>query len=208
MTKLNNADAFYDWLRSDSMLGPSLDPKEFEGLQAITNVCSAANWPISWAAYALATAYHETAHTMQPIAEYGGPKYFTRMYDLLGERPVLAKKMGNTTKGDGIKYRGRGYVQLTWKSNYSKAATVTGEDLVGNPDLAMQDDIAAKIMVSGMSEGWFTGKSCKNSLPTTGAASKDQFIQARRIINGLDKADTIANYAIKFQKALSIGEWK
>lgn len=207
MTKLINEGAFYDWLRKDSMMGPTLDTDEFEGLKAITDACGAANWPTAFTAYALATAYHETAHSMQPISEFGGPKYFTRMYDITGERPTTAKKMGNTTPGDGPKYRGRGYVQLTWKNNYEKAAKVTGADLVNNPDLAMRDDVAAKIMISGMGEGWFTGKSCKTYLPTAGAASKDQFIQARRIINGVDKADAIAGYAIKFQKALQAGSW-
>jgi putative chitinase len=46
--------------------------------------------PLSWTAYALATAYHETASTMQPIKEYGGQTYFTRMYDVAerGLRPA------------------------------------------------------------------------------------------------------------------------
>lgn len=208
MTKLNNADAFYDWLRKDPMMGPKIDTEEFEGLKAITDACGAANWPLSFTAYALATAYHETAHTMQPISEFGGNKYFTRMYDITGERPTLAKKHGNTKPGDGPKYKGRGYVQLTWKINYINAGSKIGmPNLVNEPDLALRDDVAAKIMVGGMSEGWFTGKACKHYLPTTGAASKDQFVQARRIINGVDKADAIAGYAIKFQKALQDGNW-
>lgn len=208
MTKLNKEAAFYDWLRKDSMMGPTLDSNEVEGLKAITDACGAAGWPISWTAYALATAYHETAHTMQPISEFGGNKYFTRMYDITGERKEMARKNGNTTPGDGPKYKGRGYVQLTWKNNYAKAATKVGvPDLVTNPDLALKDDVAAKIMISGMSEGWFTGKGCKNYLPNCGAASKEQFVQARRIINGVDKADTIAAYAIKYQKALVDGAW-
>lgn len=206
--KLIEEKLFYDFLRQDSMLGPELSNSEVEGLQAIVTACSLAFWPLAWTAYALATAYHETAHTLQPISEYGGIKYFTRMYDPLGERPTLSKKMGNTSSGDGPKYKGRGYVQLTWKNNYAKAAKIVGIDLITNPDLAMRADIAAKIMISGMSEGWFTGKSCSSYLPKANlVATKDQFIQARKIINGSDKADLIANYAIKFQKALHIGSW-
>ena len=121
--------------------------------------------PLSWCAYALATAYHETAHTMQPIKEYGGPKYFTRMYDPTGTRPKLAASMGNTSAGDGPKYCGRGYVQLTWKNNYARAGKAIRVDLVNNPDLAMQPDNAARIMREGMVDGWFTGKAFKDYLP-------------------------------------------
>lgn len=208
MTKLNKEAAFYDWLRNDPMMGPTIDAEEFEGLKAITDACGTANWPLAYTAYALATAYHETAHSMQPVPEYGGNKYFTRMYDITGERPTLAKKNGNTNPGDGPKYKGRGYVQLTWKNNYIKAGSKIGlPNLWQEPDLALRDDVAAKIMIGGMSEGWFTGKACKNYLPSSGAASKEQFIQARRIINGVDKADQIAGYALKFQKALQAGNW-
>jgi putative chitinase len=209
MSKLTQPTAFFDALRSGKLLGPSLDQDEVNGLTTLTNACGAANWPVSFVAYALATAYHETGHTMQPIAENGGNKYFTRMYDVTGNRPDLAKANGNTSPGDGTKYRGRGYVQLTWKNNYAKAQRICNiPGLVDNPDLAMDPTNAAKILIAGMGDGWFTGKSCKSYLPVTGDANLKQFMDARRIINGQDKADAIASYALDFQNALNKGGWR
>lgn len=196
---------FFDAMRS-GLMGPTLDNNEVSGCNAILEAMQ--GLPIAWCAYALATAFHETAHTMQPIKEYGGDKYFTRMYDITGARPTLARKMGNTTAGDGPKYCGRGYVQLTWKSNYIKAGQKLNVDLAGNPDLAMNADIAALILRHGMRDAWFTGKGFQHYLPAAGLATAAQFQAARRIINGVDKAALIANYAIEFQKALVAGEWE
>ena len=57
---------------------------------------------------ALATAWHETAHSMQPVKQFGGPSYLTRMYDPKASRPDLARSMDNTQPGDRIKFAGRG----------------------------------------------------------------------------------------------------
>ena len=161
----------------------------------------------SWVAYALATTWHETAATMQPILEHGGPAYFKRMYDKDGQRPHVARALGNTMPGDGALFAGRGYVQLTGRTNYERAAKATGYPLVGNPDLAMRADIAAEILRAGMLEGWFTGRKFSTALPDA-VASREQFRNARRIINGTDRADKIAGYALDFQAALIGGGWK
>jgi putative chitinase len=186
------------------ILGPTLDSGEVGGTETIVNSCKSTGWPISWAAYALATAYHETAHTMLPIKEFGGYNYFMRMYDVTGNRPKMAAQYGNTSPGDGAKYYGRGYVQLTWKINYEKAEKICGIiGLAKNPDLALVKENAAKIMISGMETGWFSpGNSCKKHLPAAGLASLGQFTSARKIINGTDKNTLIATYAMRFQDAL------
>jgi putative chitinase len=196
--------AFFDLVRK-GILGPTLDEDEVSGCKNI--LWAMAGAPLSWCAYALATAYHETAHTMQPIEEYGGNRYFFRMYDIQGQRPHVAKDLGNTVPGDGIMYRGRGYVQLTGKRNYQKASDETGYPLVGNPDLAKRPDIAAVIMRIGMDQGWFTTRKFAHSLPAEGGAAHKQFFDARRIINGRDKAELIADYAIQFQEALRGAGW-
>jgi putative chitinase len=54
--------------------------------------------------------------------------------------------MGNTSSGDGYKYRGRGFIQITGKDMYDRVGKMIGEDLVGNPDLANKPEIAAKII--------------------------------------------------------------
>ena len=195
--------AFFDLCRK-GIFGPALDPDEVSGCETILDAMQGAKR--SWCAYALATAYHETGHTMQPIREFGGPRYYLRMYDPQGERPKLAKANGNTFPGDGALFSGRGFVQLTWRNNYKRAAKETGYPLEGNPDLAMRPDIAALIMRKGMEQGWFTGKAFDHFLPVE-ESTREQFINARRIINGSDKAALIADYAVKFQNALRGAGW-
>lgn len=207
MTQLHDAAAFYAYLRTNDMLGPSLAPSEVNGCDAILSAVGADNWPIAHAAYGLGTAYHETAHTMQPIKEFGGPSYFTRMYDVAGQRSALAIKNGNTCAGDGALYFGRGYVQCTWKCNYARASEACGVDLIKHPDKALDAEVAAKIMVDGMGKGWFTGKANATYLPNTGPATPAQFRDARRIINGTDRAVLVAGYATQFQSALQVGRW-
>ena len=204
--KLNNSAAFFDSLR-EGILGPTLTQSEVQGCEALTNATGAAGWPISWAAYGLATAYHETAHTMQPITEYGGPKYFFRMYDPYGQRPAVAKRLGNTQRGDGERYCGRGYVQLTGRANYRRAGQKLGIDLETHPEFALSPEIAARILVAGMSEGWFTSHSCGSCL-LDGEGDAKSFAVARKIINGTDCNTLIASYALNFQKALTAGDWQ
>jgi putative chitinase len=199
---------FYDSLRGNSMLGPKITQSEFGGCQAILTACIGAGWPASFTAYALATAYHETAHSMQPIKEMGGSAYFTRMYDIQGNRPDKARELGNLTPGDGARYCGRGFVQLTGKKNYAAAGQKLGVDLINHPELALTLDVAAKIMVHGMAEGWFTRHSLPTDLPAHGTATLSQFVSARDIINGKDRAQMIAQYAVDFQTALEAGGYK
>ena len=212
MTGLRNAKAFFDEVRDNDLLGPTLSADEVKGCNALLAAFGGANWPLSWAAYGFGTAMLETAGTMLPISEYGGNEYKRRLYDITGTRPTLAAKMGNTAPGDGVKYAGRGYPQLTWKVNYQRAdreLSLNGA-LVTNPDLAMRPDIAAKIMVLGMSEGWFTGKKLNDYLPRSlgnATVSEPSFVPCRKIINGQDRAADVAHFAFRYQQALSAGGW-
>jgi len=121
-------------------------------------------------AYVLATVEHETDRTFKPIDEYGGSK--TRYSP----------------------YWGRGYVQLTWRSNYQKYSQLLGVDLVKNPDLAKDPNIALFVLVHGFKTGAFTGKKLSDYVK----ASKKDFVNARRCINGTDKAQHIANLANRY----------
>jgi len=142
-------------------------------------------------AYMLATTFHETAATMQPIEEYG--KGRGRLY---GKNVKLSGMHYVDTKNI---FYGRGYVQLTWYENYLKAGKELGIDLINHPEKALEPLIAAKIMILGMTKGWFTGRKLINYFD----GRVESPTQARRIINSLDKADLVASYYYKFLKALS-----
>ena len=190
------AATFFNELRKQPLLGPRLSQEEVDGTLAICEACGNAGWPVSWVAYALATAYHETAGTMRPIKEYGRGR---------------GRRYGVPGKHFGQVAYGRGYVQLTWDYNYERADKELKLDgaLIRNYDLALDGDIAAAIMVRGMAEGWFTARKLSDYLPTANVmATKTAFKKARPIINGRDKDDLIADYAVLFQKALVAGGWE
>jgi len=135
------------------------------------------------------------------------------MYDIQGARPPKARELGNLARGDGARYCGRGYVHLTGKRNNAKATAALRKigfdvDLVKNPDLAMRPDIAAAIMVLGMQHGWFTARKLSDDLQARGPSSRAAFKASRDIINGTDKDDEIAAFAIDFQTGLMGGGYK
>ena len=142
-------------------------------------------------AYLLATVYHETGHTMQPVKEYGRGR---------------GHPYGKPDPVTGCVYYGRGYVQLTHKYNYERMSDVCEADLVNDPDLACQPDIAAIIAFEGMWNGIFTGV----SQYTFFTDDKSDPVHARKIINGMDRAELIAGYYRHFHAALdaahTIGE--
>lgn len=197
-----NREFFFDHARL-TLFGGRLTQSQVDGLTAILDAWEdghAAN-DDRWLAYMLATAFHETDTKMQPIREYGGQAYYRRMYDVTGDRPQTCIKNGNSEPGDGLRYYGRGYVQLTWKNNYRamSAPGITGTDLVADPDLALRPDIASKVMFHGMEHGTFTGRKLADYFnPAVG-----DWIRARRIINGLDKANLVAGYGKAFYGTIS-----
>jgi hypothetical protein len=145
--------------------------------------------------YLLATTAWETAYTMQPIHERGPKSYFSK-YE---PGTSIGKALGNTTAGDGFKFRGRGHVQLTGRRNYAKAGKAFGIDLIKEPDLALTPDVSARVLITGCLEGWFTGRSLGQYI----TPDMRDYKNARRVVNGLDKATQIAAMAKVFESALS-----
>lgn len=99
----------------------------------------------------------------------------------------------------GKSWLGRGLVQLTHKTNYAKMSPLVGEDLVADPAKAMQMDVAIRIMFIGMEKGSFTGA----RLDQFFNPGREDWVNARKIINRLDRALQIADYGRAFYGAIS-----
>jgi putative chitinase len=197
-TALGDGGAFFSSIRR--ALSTSLTQLQVDGFQTLLQAFGVARWPLSWAAYGLATAWHETAATMQPVKE--------------------AYWLSEDWRKTHLRYfpwYGRGYVQLTWKGDdrlppygYTRADVELGLNgqLVANPDLALKPDLAARIITAGMEQGWFSNLGLKDCLPLSGKAGYEAYTAARHIINGTDKADVIAKEAQAFEAALEAGGWR
>ncbi|WHT78578.1 glycoside hydrolase family 19 protein [Pseudomonas rhodesiae] len=81
--------------------------------------------------------------------------------------------LGNTVKGDGFKYRGRGLIQITGRANYAACGEALGLDLVNQPELLEQPQHAA------MSAAWFWSSRGLNTL-----ADQSDFLKITKRING------------------------
>lgn len=163
-----------------------------------------------WLAYVLATAYHETAHRMYPVREH--------LAESDDEAVAIFKKnarYANTSywhknHTTGERYYGRGYVQLTWDYNYQRADKWFGIDqkkkknsFYWNADNALTPSKSVDITFEGMIYGWFTSQCLLRYFPYNERA---QWRDARRIINGLDRADDIAVIAQNFLIAIDAAE--
>jgi len=174
---------FYSRIRS-ALFGGTLQQSQVNGIEAILN-CWQRHYPNGdprWLAYILGTAHHETDRTMQPIEEYD--KGGNRLY-------------GRADGETGCTYYGRGFVQLTWKENYEKVGNILDMDLVRHPEIASKLEPAAEIIVKGMVNGWFTGA----RLSWYFNGEKEDWYNARRIVNGLDRANLVAGYAKTYYQA-------
>jgi putative chitinase len=191
--------AFFDAVRP--LFGGSLSQSQVDGLTFIA---------LAWdthgdrdrakLAYVLATAFHETGQTMQPVKE-------TQFTDVVPSDAKVKERLTKAWKAGKLKgvkrdywsggYFGRGYVQLTHAANYQKASDKLGIDLITKPERALDPGTSARILVVGMMEGWFTGKKLGDYV-----GDGVDFENARRIVNGTDKAAHIAMLANSFLRAL------
>ena len=186
---------FFDSIRA-SLFGGTLSQSQVDGIDFLLNV-----WErhfekpnprdgTKWLAYCMATVYHETSQTMQPIEEYG---------------KCQGKSYGKPTGPHGQCYYGRGHVQLTWEDNYKKGEQRLRDvyqveaPLHKEPHRMLHHETSALVLYYGMIEGWFTGV----GLPKYFNSTVEDPVNARRIVNGLDKADMIAGYYKKFKNALA-----
>ncbi|WP_201269758.1 lysozyme family protein [Sinorhizobium meliloti] len=183
-----NRSAFYKQVRAKF---GALKQSQVDGFELILDEATKRGVTLPFLAYILATVWWETAHTMQPIAEYGNGR--GRKYGIKGKHGQVAY--------------GRGYVQLTWDYNYENADKKLGLGgaLTKDYELAMDPKIAVLILFEGMEEGWFTGKDLDDFIDQIDEDNKEdlrEFANARRIINGTDKQVEIGKIALTFEVAL------
>ncbi|NKJ34097.1 hypothetical protein [Rhizobium sp. SG570] len=194
-----------------SLFGGRLSTNQVNGMEAILVEWQDTPFDQRWLAYMLATAFHEADNTMCAVSEnlnYSAaglcatfPKYFNASQAAAYARQpqrianhAYANRMGNGTEasGDGWRYRGRGLVQITGRDNYAKYG------IADYPDKALDPIKAVEILFDGMINGRFTGKKLADYF----SATATDWVGARKIINGTDRAIDIAGYAKKFLAAL------
>lgn len=214
-----NRETFFTWVRKNIFNG-RLTQSQVDGMNAILDAAEELGvTDIRMIAYALATPVIETGGTYEPVSENlnysvaaltskfpnrisvaDAQKYGRSAMQPANQEAIAntiyggnwgKENLGNTQTGDGWKYRGRGLTQITGRRNYVKFG------YENNPEGVSVLKDAAIIMVKGMRDGSFTGKKFSDYFGSTA-----QWVQARRMINGLDRAEDIAGFAQKFHNAL------
>lgn len=135
-------------------------------------------------AYVLATVEWETAKTFKPVRE----AFF------LGDRAEEWRRKNLNY----YPFYGRGFVQLTWRRNYQIYSEILEKDFVGNPDGVLNENISLFILVHGFKTGVFTGRKITDYINDR----QTDFVEARRGINGTDRAHDIAHLALKYLTAI------
>ena len=197
-----NRRFFFDHIRSGPFRGKLLS-SQVEGMAAILD-----HWDTwdkrgddRWLAYILATAFHETAYTMQPVRETLAASD-EKAVEIL-DRAYAAGKLSWVKTvywlpdEDGNSWLGRGLVQLTHKRNYEAMSRLTGIDLVADPARAMEMQTAVTILIEGMISGSFAPHKLADHLN----AEKADWVNARRIVYGTDRAEKLAAYGRTFHAA-------
>jgi putative chitinase len=187
-------DIFFSTVRA-SLFGGKLSQAQVDGMNYLLDVWEAyfegpnPRDGNKWLSYCMATVYHETGKKMVPVEEVGKGKGYS-----------YGKPTGPYNKA----YYGRGHVQLTWEDNYKKGQDQLQKNygldvqLWPKPELMLEDRPSALVLYDGMTIGWFTGV----GLPKYFNSTVEDPVNARRIVNGTDKAQTIAGYYQKFKAAI------
>ena len=187
-------DKFFPAVRS-SLFGGNLSQAQVDGMNYLLDVWE---WGFEepnprdgnkWLAYCMATVFHETGKKMTPVPEAGKGAGYS-----YGKPTGLYNQI----------YYGRGHVQLTWDYNYQKAQDQLKKNygldvqLYQYPDKMLNDEPSALVLYDGMTIGWFTGV----GLPKYFNSTTEDPVNARRVVNGTDQAQTIAGYYTKFKAAI------
>jgi len=200
--------AFFAALRGSALFPHGFEQPQVDGITRLLDVWEEGyRGPVDELGYDLATSFHETAATMQPIEERGARSYF----DKYEPGTKLGKVLGNTHPGDGYRFKGAGDVQNTGRRNARfaserlNAVFGLGVDLEAHPEMRLDPTISAHSLFLGNREGWWTGKKLDDYLDhvdETDSEDLREWTRARYVVNGTDKAAKIAGYALVFEGAL------
>jgi putative chitinase len=179
-----NRAVFFNAIRP--MFDGSLGLAQVARIEAILDGLESRKVNVRHAAYILGTAHHESGKFIY-MQEIWGPTPAQRRYE--GRK----KDLGNVVKGDGKKFLGRGFVQITGRANYKDWSRRLGVDLVKEPHLATLTQYAVPILIDGMLLGTFTGVKLGDF---------SSYREMRRVVNQMDQADKIAGYAVDYEDAL------
>lgn len=153
-------------------------------------------------AYMLATVFHETAATMQPVRETRAKS--DRAAIAILERAFAAGRLPHVRTpywrfdAEGRSFLGRGLVQITHEANYRRLGEALGIDLLTDPGRTLEMEVALGILFTGMERGLFTGQALKDHFDGT----RSDWLNARRIINGTESAAKVAAIGRAFFAAL------
>lgn len=187
--KIINRKAFFDVARL-TLFGGKLNTVQVQRLGDLLD--EAGVYPIvmaEQAAYVFATAHWETDR-FNAMEEYASGEAYEGRADL-----------GNTQPGDGKRFKGRGFPMLTGRKNYAWASNVAGVDLLADPAAAADPLLSARLIFVGMHTGEFTGVGLGRFINP----QKVDFVNARKTVNGLDRAELIADIAERYLAAINAG---
>ncbi len=190
--------------RGSGVFGTKLSQGQVDGMEGIlTAFAAVGDGKADTLAYALATAYHETGSRMAPVREgfattdAGARRAVNGLAKKRGPNSAVAK-YARPTGAYGHVYYGRGHVQMTWLENYEKSSSDAGTDLVKNPDAMLDPETSARVLIRGLLDGRWNGKGKGLRF----YLDKGNLTEARRTVNVLDKAETIAGYHRAFLGAI------
>lgn len=201
-----NLKLFYDATRKSV----DLTPANISGFDRFLTEGERQHTPLNIFAYILATVYWETAHTMQPVKE----AYWVYPHD-----PV---KMEAWRKRNlrYYPYYGRSFPQFTWEKNYRTATDVWNSEFRGDgpkvnfvtdPDRIMDPAFGVPLTFHALRHGWFTGKGLDDFIDLIDEGDQEdlrEFKNARKAVNGTDKAEAIGRVALLMEAALKAAGYK
>jgi len=106
------------------------------------------------------------SYLFAPEEEVGSEAYFRRMYE-------FDRALGNVEPGDGLRFRGRGFLPLVGRTRYARFGKLVGVDLVAHPELALEAPLAARILAYDF---------MLKGVPK--AAAEEDWVKVRRLVHG------------------------